>query len=90
MCKNCHGTDGCSASTLDCLVASDEAVLFTRHTMLTQELALFKDSFQLICPDGTCTDVDNYAGCNVGAVPSRALVTSTASANSSGLLTAVT
>ncbi|KAK0159654.1 hypothetical protein PV327_010748 [Microctonus hyperodae] len=67
-----------------CLVEAGE-IAFLVHTTVGemtstnfQYESLTKEHFQLLCRDGTRRSVDNYRDCNWGNVPSRAIVTSSA------------
>jgi hypothetical protein len=59
-------------------------IAFLKHDTITQLLAgheffsITKDSFELLCTDGSRRPVDDYLSCNWGRVPSDAIVTSSA------------
>ena len=38
------------------------------------------DDYELLCNDGTRADIDSWADCNMGEVPSNAIVTASKSA----------
>jgi melanoma-associated antigen p97 len=61
-------------------------VAFVRHTTARENLdgrnvAFWSRNrrsfdYQLLCNDGTRADIDSWASCNMGEVPSNAIVTS--------------
>ncbi|XP_066595955.1 transferrin 2 [Prorops nasuta] len=68
-----------------CLVEAGE-IAFLVHTTVSEMTAtkfdfnsVTKDQFELLCRDGTRRPIDDYRACNWGSVPSRAIVTSSAS-----------
>lgn len=67
-----------------CLVEAGE-IAFLVHTTVDEMTSttfdfasIKKDQFELLCRDGTRKSVDEYKHCNWGTVPSRAIVTSSA------------
>ncbi|XP_063907612.1 transferrin 2 isoform X1 [Zophobas morio] len=67
-----------------CLVEAGD-IAFLKHTTVAELVALdefvsiTKESFQLLCKDGSRRPVDDYMSCNWGRVPSDAIVTTSAS-----------
>ena len=67
-----------------CLVEAGE-IAFLVHTTVTEMTSttfdfnsVKKEQFELLCQDGTRKPIDDYKLCNWGTVPSRAIVTSSA------------
>ncbi|KOC70364.1 Serotransferrin [Habropoda laboriosa] len=64
-----------------CLVEAGE-IAFLVHTtvneMTSTTFDFSRDQFELLCRDGTRKSIDEYTHCNWGNVPSRAIVTSSA------------
>ncbi|CAK9800379.1 MELTF [Anthophora quadrimaculata] len=67
-----------------CLVEAGE-IAFLVHTTVNEMTSttfdlnsVKKDQFELLCRDGTRKSIDEYTHCNWGNVPSRAIVTSSA------------
>lgn len=67
-----------------CLVEAGE-IAFLVHTTVHEMtsttfdfISVKKEQFELLCKDGTRRSVDEYRTCNWGTVPSRAIVTSSA------------
>ncbi|XP_034181211.1 transferrin 2 [Osmia lignaria lignaria] len=67
-----------------CLVEAGE-IAFLVHTTVTEMTSttfdfnsVKKEQFELLCRDGTRKSIDDYKLCNWGTVPSRAIVTSSA------------
>lgn len=75
-----------SAGAFRCLVENGGDVAFVRHTTARENLdgrnvAFWSRNrrsfdYQLLCNDGTRADIDSWASCNMGEVPSNAIVTS--------------
>ncbi|XP_017883178.1 melanotransferrin [Ceratina calcarata] len=67
-----------------CLVEAGEIAFLVHTTVEEMTSTTFdfnsvkKDQFELLCRDGTRKPVDDYKTCNWGIVPSRAIVTSSA------------
>nr|XP_003703507.1 PREDICTED: melanotransferrin isoform X1 [Megachile rotundata] len=67
-----------------CLVEAGEIAFLVHTTVNEMTLTSFdytsvkKEQFELLCRDGTRKPIDNYKLCNWGTVPSRAVVTSSA------------
>ncbi|KAH0552126.1 melanotransferrin [Cotesia glomerata] len=69
---------------LKCLIEAGE-IAFLLHSTVDQFLAtnydynsVKKSDFELLCPDGSRSDVDNYRNCHWDQVPTRAVVVSSA------------
>ncbi|XP_018392725.1 PREDICTED: melanotransferrin [Cyphomyrmex costatus] len=67
-----------------CLVEAGE-IAFLVHTTVNEMTStsfdfssVKKEQFELLCPNGNRRSIDDYATCNWGTVPSRAVVTSSA------------
>ncbi|XP_044266677.1 melanotransferrin [Tribolium madens] len=67
-----------------CLLEAGE-IAFVKHTTIPSLVAgdnfvsISKDSFELLCKDGSRRPIDEYMSCNWGKVPSDAIVTTSAS-----------
>ncbi|XP_046819828.1 melanotransferrin isoform X1 [Vespa crabro] len=67
-----------------CLVNAGEIAFLVHTTVQEMTSSTFefnnitKDQFELLCKDGTRKSVNEYKNCNWGTVPSRAIVTSSA------------
>ncbi|XP_025837361.1 melanotransferrin [Agrilus planipennis] len=68
-----------------CLVEGGGHVAFVKHTTVMENTGgkrkewwardALMDDFELLCPDGTRAEVQNYATCNMGKVKANAIVT---------------
>lgn len=68
-----------------CLVEGGGHVAFVKHTTVTENTGLKKrewwtrdnlnDDYELLCPDGTRAEINEYAKCNLGKVKANAIVT---------------
>ena len=86
LCTGCAGD--CSetdpfydyAGSLKCLADGAGDVAFTKQdTALTDP---DKDNYRLLCPNGGCAAVDDFASCNLARVPSHAVIASSELASS--------
>lgn len=67
-----------------CLVEGGGDVAFVKHTTISENTDgkrkewwarnTLKEDFQLLCPDGTRSTMDNYEQCNLGRVKANAIV----------------
>ncbi len=54
-----------------------------------ENITLGKDDIRLLCPQGGCATVDNYASCAFSAVPARAVVVRNNQTNVDGILSSL-
>ncbi|XP_038057617.1 melanotransferrin-like [Patiria miniata] len=63
------------AGAFRCLVADSGDVAFVKHTTVGSNPDVQKADYQLLCPDGSRAEVDDYLNCNLAKVPSHTVVT---------------